>query len=257
MGGGWHALRLLEEEGFDISDRSVLVEECAKRLKKEPGEWRRLAQCLGAITKDNIVKETMTQEEKGMYSDIPQRYKYILNAPFPISDRCCAVMKKGPVHSYMKKTGRVQITAQMADESRLRLNNWLKHGCNAFDTKMPTSNPMSFWTEQDVLKYIKKNNLPIASVYGDVVYTDEDGMTYDMAIGDDMPLKTTGMKRTGCMFCGYGCHWENDGEGRFEKMKITHPKIYDYIMRSGFEGGLDYKNVIDWLNEHGDLDIKY
>lgn len=257
VGGGWRALKLLEAEGLDTSDRSVVVEQCRNRLKKERGEWRRLAQCVGAITKDNVVKETLAEEEKGQYSDIPQKYKYLLSAPFPISDRCCYVMKKNPAHKYMKETGRVQITAQLAEESRLRRTVWLRHGCNAFDTKHPTSNPMSFWTNQDVLKYIKDNNLAIAPVYGDVVYLDEDGMQYDMAIGNNMKLTTTGMKRTGCMFCGYGCHLEPNGDGRFEKMKATHPKIYDYIMRPWEDGGLNYKEVIDWINEHGDLHIRY
>lgn len=257
VGGGWKTLKQLESEGYDISDRHVVVQQCKNRLKKERGEWRRLAQCIGAITKDNVVKDTLSKEEKGMYSDIPQRYKYMLNAPFPISDRCCSVMKKTPVHKYMKETGRVQITAQLAEESRLRRAEWLKHGCNAFDTSHPTSNPMSFWTGQDVLKYIKMNGIQIASVYGDVVYVDDDGMTYDMAIGGNATLTTTGMKRTGCMFCGYGCQFEAIGDGRFEKMKVTHPKIYDYIMRPWDEGGLNYKNVIDWINENGNLNIKY
>jgi hypothetical protein len=58
------------------------------------------------------------------------------------------------------------------------------------------------------------------------------------------------------MFCGYGCHLEK-GEGRFERMKKTHPKQYDYIMRPWEQGGLNYKEVIDWINEHGNLNIKY
>ena len=70
-----------------------------------------------------------------------------------------------------------------------------------------------------------------------------------------LPLKTTGCDRTGCMFCGFGCHMEKDA--RFVRMKTTHPKQYDYIMRSWEEGGLNYKEVIDWLNEHGNLNIKY
>lgn len=59
------------------------------------------------------------------------------------------------------------------------------------------------------------------------------------------------------MFCGYGCHLEKDGEGRFEKMKLTHPKQYEWIMKSWENGGLGYKEIIDWLNENGNLCIKY
>lgn len=61
------------------------------------------------------------------------------------------------------------ITAMMAAESRLRRNSWLKNGCNAFDSKRPISNPMSFWTENDVLEYLAKHKVPYASVYGEIV----------------------------------------------------------------------------------------
>lgn len=60
-------------------------------------------------------------------------------------------------------------------------------------------------------------------------------------------------------------------------MKETHPELYDYIMRpweseetlitpkedGGLEEvtvkkkGLNYKEVIDWMNEHGNLHIGY
>ena len=85
------------------------------------------------------------------------KYLFMLNAPFEVSNQCCKVMKKQPMHQYNKDTGRVPITAQMASESKLRTSQWLQNGCNGFDLKIPTSNPMSFWTEQDVLLYIKEN----------------------------------------------------------------------------------------------------
>jgi hypothetical protein len=58
------------------------------------------------------------------------------------------------------------------------------------------------------------------------------------------------------MFCGYGCHLEKS-PNRFEIMKKTHPKQYDYIMRSKDKGGLGYKEVIDWINANSDLNIRY
>ena len=157
------------------------------------------------------------------------------------------------------------MTAQMASESRLRAQKWLMNGCNGFNLKSPISNPMAFWTEQDVLLYIYQTKLPICSVYGDVV-KDQGEIDGQMDLEDyfgkelfdlERPtLKTTGCDRTGCMFCGYGCHLEK-GEGRFARMKRTHPKQHDYIMRPWEEGGLNYKEVIDWINEHGNLNIKY
>ena len=258
IGGGQRALQILESEGIDVQDTETVINQCARRLKKERGEWRKLAQCLGALTKENEIKMDIKQNEKGTYSDIPQKYKFLINAPFMISDRCCYVMKKTPVHEYNRVTNRMPITAQMASESRLRERAWMKNGCNAFDAKYPISNPMSFWTDQDVLKYIKDNDIKIASIYGDVVYVDDNGNQYDEVIyKTGVNLCTTWMKRTGCMFCGYGCQLEKKEEGRFVRMKQTHPKQYEYIMRSWEKGGLGFKEIIDWINENSDLDIGY
>ena len=106
----------------------------------------------------------------GNYSPFNQeKYKFFLDAPFEISDMCCDIMKKKPAKEYEKKTGRKPIIATMTSESVLRMQKWLQDGCNAFNAKTPHSNPMSFWTEQDVLLYIKEKNLPICSVYGEIV----------------------------------------------------------------------------------------
>jgi 3'-phosphoadenosine 5'-phosphosulfate sulfotransferase (PAPS reductase)/FAD synthetase len=189
--------------------------------------------------------------KNGKYNMISiERFKFLKEAPFRISHKCCDVMKKTPTKQYGRNTGRKPFTAQMACESMLRQQQWLKYGCNAFEGKYPISNPMSFWTEQDVLQYIKENNLSIAAVYGDIVPIDNQITLFDT------DLKTTGCNRTGCMFCGFGCHLEKS-PNRFEKMKETHPKQYEYIMRDWDKGGLGYKKVIDWINDHGNMNIKY
>lgn len=171
-------------------------------------------------------------------------------------------MKKAPAHAYSKQTGRVPILATMAEESRLRTQKWLQNGCNGFDMKSPVSTPMAFWTENDVLQYIKENNIEICSVYGDIVpcYGGEqfEGQMdiADFGLADDTrKLKTTGCDRTGCMFCGFGCHLEK--ESRFVRMKETHPKQYEFIMKPKEKGGLGYAEIINWINEHGGLNIKY
>ena len=220
---------------------------------------------LGLLTndKENPVAVNIPKEDRSRYSQ--KKFAFFLDAPFEVSNKCCNVMKKDPAHDYTKRTKRYPFTAEMADESQLRTQKWLENGCNGFDLKIPKSTPMAFWTSQDVLQYIKENNLKLASVYGDIVYDYEaenqcegqmDLSDYGLA-DDTKPLKTTGYQRTGCMFCGFGCHLEKPGEGRFERMKVTHPKIYDYVFRPKEEGGLNYKEVIDWINEHGNLNIRY
>ena len=105
--------------------------------------------------------------KKSSYN-IPQ-WKYLLDSDFKISHRCCDIMKKSPAKVYEKETNRKPIIGSLADESRIRTQKWIQNGCNAFNSKRPVSNPMSFWTEQDVLEYINKYQIPIASVYGEVV----------------------------------------------------------------------------------------
>ena len=108
--------------------------------------------------------------------------------------------------------------------------NWLKNGCNGFDMKSPISNPMSFWTEQDVLEYLRLTGIPYDSIYGDIV---ESGGRF----------ATTGAQRTGCMFCMFGAHLEKS-PNRFQRMALTHPKQYDYcIHKLGCGKVLDYIGV--------------
>lgn len=82
------------------------------------------------------------------------KWKFLLDAPFKISHKCCNIMKKKPVHKYYKQTNRCPIVGTLAEESKLRVEQYLKNGCNGFDNKIPTSTPIAFWTEQDILQYI-------------------------------------------------------------------------------------------------------
>lgn len=122
-------------------------------------------------------------------------WQFLLDAPFPISDRCCHVMKKASAHSYESKAKQKPMVATMADEGRQRFQKWLATGCNAFDGKHPMGKPMSFWTEQDVLRFIADRQIPIASVYGDIVASDGEN-DYDATLVD-CPLHCTGCQRTG------------------------------------------------------------
>ena len=204
------------------------------------------------------VKElSNTNKEKTSRYD-KSKYAFLLFAKFDISERCCAIMKKQPAHTYHNKTGRKPITAQMAAESKLRTQSWIKNGCNGFNMTIPTSNPMSFWTEQDVLKYIKENNLPICSVYGEVVEDYEtEGILENQITFDDFKCdrlyKTTGCDRTGCMLCGFGCHMSDDK--RFLLLKETHPKMYG-LLDVAKNNGVTFREAIEWTNEHGNLNIR-
>lgn len=154
---------------------------------------------------------------------------------FVISDKCCAIMKKKPLKKYYKQNKLNPLIGTLTEESKMREQAWLKNGCNAFESSEPTSQPLSFWTEQDVLKYIKQKGIEIANVYGDIVCTDEYGFYYEPIQGVDCRLKCTGCQRTGCVYCGFGAHHdaEKTGETRFQRLAKTHPKQYEYCMGGG------------------------
>lgn len=152
-------------------------------------------------------------------------------APFKISHYCCNVMKKLPFSAFHTETGRTPYLGTMAEESRVRKQAWLRHGCNAFHASKQTSQPMSFWTEQDVLEYIERYHLDIAPVYGDIVWIDKTGQI-TMPGAKGAKRATTGCTRTGCIFCGFGMHLEK-GESRFQRLAKTHPRLYEYSIGGG------------------------
>lgn len=45
-------------------------------------------------------------------------------------------------------------------------------------------------------------------------------------------LETTGCDRTGCVFCGFGCHLDQT-PNRFQRLKETHPRQYKYCIGGG------------------------
>ena len=163
-----------------------------------------------------------------------EKYAPLLQTDFLIGNGCCRIMKKSPGKHFAKTSNKKPINGTMAAESKLRRQSWLKHGCNGFDMTLPTSQPMSFWTEQDVLEYIHRYNLPIAPVYGKVIPTT-----------NGCKLCTTGCDRTGCIFCGFGAHLNDDD--RFVRLKETHPRQYDYCINGGEYAWVGHRKVnVKW-----------
>ena len=157
------------------------------------------------------------------------------DVPVLISHLCCHRMKKSPMHKYQHEHNYKPILATLAEESRVRKQAWIRHGCNAFEGKNPMSQPMSFWTEQDVLAYIVKYDLPIAAVYGEIVSIDEDGFPYpqkDVMRNIGCNLQCTGCQRTGCIYCAFGMHLEK-GKTRFQRLAETHPRQYEFCINGG------------------------
>lgn len=170
------------------------------------------------------------------------KFAFLMNAPFKTTDKCCDELKKKPFKKWIKENnfkGGVFI-GTTCEEGKNREKAWLSTGCNTFETsfKYGISRPLSFWTEQDILEYIKRKNLPINSVYGEIVE-------------DDGKLHCTGQDRTGCMFCLFSpINKLLTGTSKLLLLRERYPKLYDYAMKPFAEGGLGYRDVLNWLQEN-------
>lgn len=146
--------------------------------------------------------------------------------PIPVSHYCCNVMKKLPMKSFQHRNKLFPFIGSLAEESTLRKQAWIRHGCNAYESTNPSSQPLSFWTEQDILEYISVYHLPYCEVYGDIVPENE-----QMELDEHPKLKCTGCNRTGCVFCGFGAHVNK--VPRFLNLRETHPQLYRYCIGGG------------------------
>ena len=149
-----------------------------------------------------------------------ERYAYLKDAPFRVSDKCCDMMKKKPARAYYRETGRCPYLGMHADESALRRDIWEREGENIETTKIPSSSPLSIWTDDDVWEYIHRYGLTYPSVYDE------------------------GYPRTGCVFCMFGITIDRF---RFVRLKNTHPRLHEYCMRPIEKGGLGMKEVLEYM----------
>lgn len=205
--------QFIETKGYPIISKQVSnAVRYAKKNLKEGKDTLRLRQLQG--------KEKGSIYNKG-------KWGFLLQAPFNVSEECCKIMKKDPIKEYEKISNKRPIIGTLAEESKDRTSTYIKTGC--YDHNNNKLTPLGFWTEQDILKFIKLNNIPIPSVYGEVVK--EDGK-----------YKTTGVNRTGCIYCGMGVHLEK-GENRFQQLHKTHPQLHKYCMED-----LKMKEVLEYIN---------
>lgn len=245
---------VIKKYGYPVISKAVSnTVHYAKQNIAEGKDTLRVRQMLG-VEKNN---------EGGASKFNKKKWQFLLDAPFDVHNECCRVMKKKPFYKYEEETGRKPLIATMTTESSERKATWEKYGCNAFDKKHPSSQPLSFWTEQDVLYYLKKYNVPYCSVYGEIRVKQPKGIDEGQINAIDYLglyepediLETTGCYRTGCIFCAYGCH-EEKNPNRFQRMKETHPRQYEYCIGGGelVDGkwkpnkeGLGLGHVLDYI----------
>lgn len=179
-----------------------------KRVVKNEGFPLFSKEVANAIRTYRRAKTERTKQNS--YDYIQRRFKRFLeNRNMNISDKCCEKLKKTPIKQSARKLGmECAIIGTLAEESRQREMDWVNYGCNVFEAKKDHQcRPLSFWTEQDIYQYISLHKLKISDLY------------------------TMGYNRNGCMFCGFGIEFDIiDGKNRFERLAITHPKSYRYLV---------------------------
>ena len=219
--------KVIKEEGYPVISKktSRMIKDCQNPTEKN-ARSRKLY--LSDYTLD---KEGNITNIKNNSFKIAYKHRYLINAPFKISNKCCDYLKKYPMADYEKLTGKKAIIGTQAEESKMRESAYLQTGCNNF--KGGKSNPLGFWRSQDILEYIYKYNIEIASIYGEVKI-DKDGKYY-----------TTGEQRTGCCMCLFGCGlWKTDKENRVLRLEKTHPKLHNHMINNlGFKEVLEYMNI--------------
>jgi 3'-phosphoadenosine 5'-phosphosulfate sulfotransferase (PAPS reductase)/FAD synthetase len=179
------------------------------------------------------VSEQIERYRRGNKYELTTFWHFLFDAPFKISPYCCHALKTGPIQKYKRENQKTfYVGTKALDSYRRRWAYANAGGCNIFTGNHQRSAPLSFWKDQDVLEYIREKKLPLASIYGDIVDTNESG------------LKTTKEYHTGCVYCCFGLHLET-GKNRFERLASSHPKLHGYIMEK-----LGLKDVLRWLREN-------
>jgi len=214
---------------FVKSTENVRILKPKKSFKRVLDEYgypvisKQVSSIVRKLTTQNLSKayrrKLLCGDEKGTTGKLPNIHRYLIGAPFKISEKCCDVMKKAPIHKYCKETKREPYVGLMAQDSDNRRRMYLRSGCNVFEGRFKKSIPIAFWKEDDIWEYLNKFDVPYCSVYD------------------------TGITNTGCMFCMFGVHRE-EGLNRFQLMKKSHPKHYDYcINKLGLGKILDFLKV--------------
>lgn len=216
--------KIIEEDGYPI-------------ISKQNAMFIRQAQTLEKDSKSYKLRMTGwndKRQEFGKVGQIPTKWKFLVDSDIKVSEKCCNHMKKIPLHLWEKANGKPKpFIGTLAEESENRTKQYLQRGCNAYDSlQRASSQPLGFWTEQDILLYLKNKEIPFASIYGDIIEK-EDGK-----------LETTGESRTGCIFCAFGAHLENY-PNRFQRLEVRHPNLHEYCMKPKEDGGLGMAYVLD------------
>jgi len=208
---------IIDRYGYPVVSKEVSKNISRYRVAREKGKVDVMNQRMYGIKKDG---------SKGVVGVIPKKWRYLVDAPFKISDRCCDLLKKKPFEQFERKTGLRPFLGILSTESTMRSIKFMENGCTILKKGKERSMPISFWYEDDVWAFIRGRGLEYSPIYD------------------------KGENRTGCYGCMFGCQYEQK-PNRFQRMWERHPKIYEYYMDElGFAEvlgfmGVEYKPYVE------------
>lgn len=167
---------------------------------------------------------------RGKVGVISKKWRFMIDAPFDITNKCCDILKKEPVKRFEKEHGLRPIIGTMVEESMNRKLKYLSDGgCTTFKEGKESCQPLSLFTEKDIWALIDKYNIDICSIY------------YDQIIDGEL---VTGEKRTGCAYCAFGAHCEDPNNNRFTRLSKREPKRYKSFMdKLGYRKALTFLGI--------------
>jgi len=220
---GWNFKRVCEEKGFPILSKDT-ADKIHKLRHGKLGERYR--------------NYLLHGDERGKFGMLAARWQYLADreaTTFDISSACYKILKTEPFQRYRRRTGCYPVIGITQDESFRRKNQYRHTGCNVYEGTTVKSQPIAFWTRQDVLRFKEENRIPICSVYGNVIRKSGGW------------LDTTAEKRTGCILCGFGCQMEKE-PNRIQRLSISpvpaHRKIYEWGMQIK-NNGITYREAME------------
>ncbi len=212
---------ILIKKGYPIFSKQVSV--LLNRLKRSKTKNSLTKMCFGieqtARFKISYNRLFLLDSEMTFYFDENNN-----RVDYFFSEKCCDLVKGG-----LKHDKRPSFIGTLANESVLRRQSWILHGCNIVSKKNPMSRPLSLWNTKDIWKYVKENNLKINDAYN-----------YNIEKNNIENLRFT---RLGCTSCPMGSHIEEiiskkyskDDKlpedyrywNRFEKLNDYMPNLYE------------------------------
>jgi len=187
--------RVVAEDGWPVISKSV--SRFIHDLRRPPGNEATKSLHLTGFNRAGTFCPTMF---------LAQKWRFLLHAPFLISNKCCYYLKEGP----LRKVCKHPFIGTRAEESSQREREYKMRRCNYSHGTTSRSTPIAFWLRSDVEEYAR-------------------------AEGIANPGDMEGSGRTGCQMCLFGIMFDRC-PNRIQRLELSNPAVHAAFGRlGGFE----------------------